>query len=116
MQLLNLDDLSAPKKTVQIENIEYPIAEQSLGQLIDLLNEQKKLKTKHTESDVATALLKQAQMLLPTCPVEKLRALNVRQLNALINFARASDEEILEGVGAAVQAKVEADSEAETEK
>lgn len=109
MRLLNLDDLSAPKKTVQIRGVEYPIAEQSLGQLIELLNEQKKAKTKTSEADVAQMLLQQAQMLLPTCPTEALSSLNIRQLNALIEFSRVSDDEILEGVGAEVK-KVEAEA------
>lgn len=93
MKLLNLDDLTAVRRTVQIEGVEYAIAEQTLGQLIEDLKIGRK--TKRTEADMAQALLTQAQALLPDCPEDKLRKLNMRQLNALVEFARASDDDVV---------------------
>ena len=95
MKLLNLDELTGVDRPVLLGGKTYHIKEQNIQQLIDSVKTQRTLKSSDTEA-VFEALVTSAQSALPEAPEHEIRKLNVTQLQALIKYASASDEELLE--------------------
>lgn len=99
MKLLNLDDLIANKRSVQIHGVEYPVAEQSLGGLIEAIKREK-LMDRSDDVALFENMLTSAATLLPTVPENILRSLSIRQLTAVVNFAAASDDQLEDSAAA----------------
>lgn len=98
MELLNLDEVAQVNRFVMFDGEKYEIHQASLGELIiELQQAKERSKLDPTEDNLFEDLLNQAVLLLPTCPIEKLKTLKMKQLKALIDFARESDEKAVEG-------------------
>lgn len=93
MELLNLDDLVGKKRPVVLNGKEYEIKEQTIQQMIESVRSQKTLDRDDVEA-MFESMLSTAIAILPDAPEADLRALNIKQLQALINFASATDEEV----------------------
>lgn len=96
MELLNLDELVKPTRKVVIRGKEYTIGEQTVGQMIEAITVSKEI-DKKDPGVIFEAMVRTATSILPDCPKEVLNSLSVRQLSALIEFASASDKQLVEG-------------------
>lgn len=101
MKLLNLDELVGNARPVMLNGKEYNIREQSIQQLIESVKARKALDSEDSEA-LFESFVNSAKALLPDAPEAEIRALNLRQLQALISFASASDEELVEKTAEAV--------------
>ena len=96
MKLLNLDELSATRRRVELFGKEFELAEKTVGQMIESISYLDETKDR-TDHDVFLTMVQMARQLLPDATEEEIRRLDVRQLRALIEFANSSDEEVVEG-------------------
>ena len=96
MELLNLDELVKPTRKVAIKGKEYTIADQTVGQMIEAIRVSKEVDGKNPEV-IFEAMVRTAKAVLPDCPEKVLNGMSIRQLNALIEFASASDQQVVEG-------------------
>lgn len=97
MNLLNLDEVVGVKRSVVLFGSEYSIKDQTLGDMILAMKDADS--TDDSEAAVIESLLKQAHSILPDCPKDVLGKMNLRQLKALTDFIRQSDEEIVSADG-----------------
>jgi len=101
IELLNLDELVTENRAVTIRGVEYPLANQTVGQMLMAMKESKKATTM-SDADPENVLSKMLGLcaeLLPTCPESVLHSLNITQMSALIDFAsKQSVEELTEGM------------------
>jgi len=98
MKLLNIDELVGQKRPVILKGVQYEIKEQSIQQLIESVKTRKVLESKDEDSEALfESFVSSAKALLPDAPEAHIRELNLRQLQALIAFATASEEELVEG-------------------
>lgn len=93
MKLLNLDDLFPNQRVVRIKGVEYAIAEQSLGSMIQALKQERDI-DRNDQVAVFEGMLLSAGSLIPDAPAEVLSTLSIRQLTAVVQFAAASDEQL----------------------
>lgn len=91
MKLLNLDDLIPTERFVRIKGVDYSIAEQSLGNLIDAIKCEKNV-DRQDQAAFFEHMLDSAAALIPDAPREIVRTLSPRQLTAVVEFASARDE------------------------
>lgn len=95
VKLLNLDELAAVKRVVQIGGKEYPVAEQSIGQMIERLALSKKQDQELDDLD-PEAFLKSmrqtAQDILPSAPKKVIDGLSIKMITRLVEFL--NDQEL----------------------
>jgi len=97
MELLNLDDLVKVGREVVLSGETYKVVDQTVGDMVDALRLAKKVEKNQDDPEVILgSLLSTAQRLIPACPKDVLNKMVARQLSALIEFASASDEEVIE--------------------
>lgn len=102
MKLLNLDELTTIQREIQIQGQKYPIAERSVGQMLDAIKLAEHVNERPDDIKVVLeSIISAVSAIVPTCPVEVLRTLNERKLHAIIEFANASDEEVIKASVAA---------------
>ena len=91
MKLFNLDELVTKKRSVRLFGCEYVIAERTVGQMISAL---KMVESEGSDEPeiILEQLIETAQNILPDCPREHIERLNMKQIQALIQFASESDE------------------------
>lgn len=98
MELLNLDALIEVRREVKLGGQNYPVVDQTVGQMIDAVRLAKKVD--ENPNDVETilgAMIQTAKRLVPGAPHDLVESLKMRQLSALIEFASASDSEAVAG-------------------
>lgn len=96
MELLNLDELVTTRRQVTLKGTVYDIAEQSVEQMLAATKLTKLIENKSNDAEkVMEAMMKVAGTIIPDCPVSVLNQLRFEQLNALINFASATDEQVV---------------------
>lgn len=101
IELLNLDELVSENRVVTIRGNEYPLADQTVGQMLMAMKESKKANAMNSADPevVLSKMLGLCAELLPTCPESVLNSLNINQMNALIEFAsKRTVEELTEGM------------------
>lgn len=91
MELFNLDELVTTKRTVRLFGCDYEVAQQTVGQMIAAM---KMVETEQSDNPevILSQLLETAHQILPDCPREYIERLNMKQVQALIQFASESDE------------------------
>ena len=103
VKLLNLDDLNIVKREVELAGVAYPLMEQTVGQMINALKlADEAQKAGEIEDEVERSriiigqMIETAARIIPTCPEPTLQSMNMKQLAALLEFAAAPDEEVID--------------------
>lgn len=108
MNLLNLDELTELEREVQIRGINYPIVERSVGVMLDSIKIAKAAHRggkKPTEEEFFGDMLKTLKTIIPDCPDEVLRGLNMSQMLAVLEFCNSDPNKLAtEAVAAGVAA------------
>lgn len=115
MKFLNLDDIVPVKRTIGLKGKEYEVAERSIGQMASAirLSEAYEASTEENGGDpqlLINSMLEAAKQILPDCPEKILQTISIEQLNALIEFANANDQEVV-GASESENEKEEAEPE-----
>lgn len=95
--LLNLDEIISVKRTVTVRGTEYAIADRTVDQMLNSIAQSRRFQDgEHslTPEEVLSEMKKTCMSLLPDCPEAVIGGLNLKQMNALIEFASRSDEEV----------------------
>lgn len=93
VKLLNLDELATVKRAVQIGGVEYPVAEQTIGQMIQRLALSKKEDSDSMNPEVFLKNMRQtAQDILPTAPKKVIDGLSLKMITKLVEFL--NDQEL----------------------
>lgn len=104
VKLLNLDELIVVKRVVRIGGNEYPVAEQTLGEMLARIALSKEAKIDNDDpSAVILQLKRTAQQILPSAPESLIDAMTVDQIVKLIEFVNNSDASIAAKAEAADQ-------------
>lgn len=97
MDLLNLDDLQVVSRQVKLGGRTYPLREQSVGGMIQALRLTQAGKlTEKNAAAVFEQMLEVAGTLVPDAPKGVLSGMSFAQIKALLEFANASDKEVVE--------------------
>ncbi len=93
VKLLNLDELATVKRVVQIGGVEYSVAEQTIGQMIQRLALSKKEEADPMDPEVFLKSMRQtAQDILPTAPKKVIEGLSIKMITRLVEFL--NDQEL----------------------
>lgn len=93
VKLLNLDELATVTRVVQIGGKEYPVAEQTVGQMITRLALSKKQDADPMDPEVFLKSMRQtAQDILPTAPKKVIDGLSIKMITRLVEFL--NDQEL----------------------
>lgn len=94
VKLLNLDELNVVRRVVQIGGKEYPLADQSLKQMLSRIELAKNLSDNQDTPEVFLKDMRQTLLdLLPTASTDLVEGLSIQQAVKLIEFANESDTE-----------------------
>lgn len=102
-ELLNLDSLTSVTREVTIGGAVYSLKEPSVSQMIANINQAAAVEEASEGGFLADSMTMvktmtaSCQQILPDCPIEKIEALTMRQMNALMDFASQKDEELTKG-------------------
>ena len=96
MELLNLDSIMKVQRQIVIGGVNYDILDQSVGQMITTLQMQKILEKENNEAEVMNQVVVSIQEIIPACPEKIIRSLPMRAINAIFEFANASDKDVVE--------------------
>ena len=101
MELLNLDEIVVVSRQVTLKGEKYNLATRSVGQMISSLQNAKQYEQMDADSEESIAkffasMVDTAQQILPDCPKEVLETMDMNQLNRLIEFANASDQDVVD--------------------
>lgn len=97
MELLNLDEILTIKRKITIGGVDYDVSDQSIGQMITTLQVQKLIESEGDEEELMMQIVESIKAIIPACPEEVIRRLPMRGVNAIFEFANASDKEAIEG-------------------
>lgn len=103
-ELLNLDELISPERSVTIKGTKYLIADQTVDQMITNVRRAKEAQENTKDENVENLLAdmkETCQKILPSCPADVIGGLNMRQIIALIEFAAREDQDVEDAVKAA---------------
>ncbi|MET2951342.1 hypothetical protein ABXV18_24980 [Vibrio owensii] len=95
MELFNLDDLVQVNRTVQLFGKTYDVADRTVGQMINAI----KMASKSEQADpeeILGEMIETAHCIIPDCPIENIKRLNMNQLTALIEYASQPDSKFAE--------------------
>ncbi len=96
VKLLNLDDLVVVDRVVTIGGVDYPVAEQTIGQMITRLALAKKSEANQDDPmTILSALRDTARQILPSAPKEIIDGLQSKQIVKLIEFVNQGDEDVV---------------------
>lgn len=85
VKLLNLDELAAVERAVVIGGKEYPVVEQSVGQMLARLSLSKEQNLKDPEVFLKN-MQQTAQDILPSAPKKVIGSLSIKQITRLVEF------------------------------
>ncbi|CDT52546.1 conserved hypothetical protein [Vibrio coralliirubri] len=94
MELFNLDELAKVKRTVVLFGNTYDVAERTVGQMVNALRVAKKAEVASPD-EILEEMLDTAHNIIPDCPMDNIKRLNMRQLTALIQYASKPDEQVI---------------------
>lgn len=96
MKLLNLDELVEINREVTLLGENYRVAEQSVGMMLTAMKAAEDAKNgTGDEMDMFREMVKTTKNILPTCPTEIIEKMTIRQMAAVVDFATASDTEVV---------------------
>lgn len=96
MKVLNLDELAAPKRTVTLKGVDYPVAEMSVQTFIAIYKDAKDLGEDPDPAKNMDATIKLLTRYLPTMQEETLRTLPIEAIAKLTQFVRGElDKEVV---------------------
>lgn len=97
IKLLNLDDIVQVEREIRIGGVNYPVAEQTVGQMLSAIKAANSTEEDQTDPEyVLSTMLKHVQEVLPTCPEATLRGLGISGITAILEFVQtpvSGDEE-----------------------
>lgn len=96
MELLNLDEILKAERAICISGVDYEVCDQSIGQMITTMQVKKLLESEDDELKIMDQVVKTVKEIIPKCPEEVIRTLPMRAVNAIFEFANASDKEVVE--------------------
>lgn len=101
MKLLNLDELSPVGRGVTIKGITYDVADQSVAGMIMAIQIAERTQTSSGSAEDTGAMFRDmmelVSQILVDCPKEVVASMSMKQMNALLEFASASDAEVVQG-------------------
>jgi hypothetical protein len=96
MEILNLDELVAPKRTVKLKGRDYPVAEMSVQSFVEIYADAKALGENVDPAQNMEATIRLLTKYLPTMEETTLRALPIEAIAKLTQFVRGElDKEVL---------------------
>lgn len=104
MELLNLDELTTLERFVTLRGKRYPVADRSVGQMIESIAITRKGGVQ-TEEDFLNSMVKTVEAVIPDAPQEVIRSMSLRQMVALIEFVNQDPNKL--AAEAEAQAKAE---------
>jgi len=87
-KLLNLDDFAGEERALVLGGVEYPMVEMSVKEFVEVTSNESLMDEDMPLSEQVRLSIEMIQRRFPTCPKEKLDALNLSQLTAILDFAR----------------------------
>lgn len=112
MEFLNLDEISAPLRSIKLKGVEHPVKELNVDGFIDTMRDARELE-KADPNDVAQQIeltIKQIQRSVPSLTRQDLGALRPAQIRAINQFLQG---QLADG---AQKATEDGDAEAPSEK
>lgn len=104
MELLNLDELTTVDRFVTLRGKRYAVNDRSVGQMLESVVMAKRAGT-HTEEEFLESMISTVQSVIPDCPVDTIRSMNLRQMVALLEFVNQDPSALV------AQAEAQAQSE-----
>ena len=95
MELLNLDSLVSVEREVTLGGEDYTVAHQTVGMMLDAIAATKMDPEKEPDA-MFVQMVKSAKRILPDAPDEVIEGMNLDQLSALVEFAVASSQEVVD--------------------
>lgn len=100
MDILNIDELVTPERTIVLRGKSYSVVDRSVGLLLDSIRavkqQEARNKNKVSEDVVLENMLRTIQTILPECPVEVIRGLQMHQMVAIIEFCNQDPNKMAE--------------------
>lgn len=90
-KMLNLDELANEERVLKLNGSEHVLRDVSVGDFIEITRMTEGLKDDLPISDQLEMMVSIIKRRFPTVDEEELAALNMRQLNAILEFARQGD-------------------------
>lgn len=105
MKALNLDSLASPKRLVTLNGSEYEVKQMSVTDFVAAAQEAKKFEGKTPDfAENIEAAIRSIGRAMPGLTEEKIRALSLEQIGALVNFLNGEyDEELKKGIEVAAE-------------
>lgn len=101
MKLLNLDGMAEVEKQITIGGKSYDVVDQPVGTMLKmqrLAREAEKAEgTDDQQIKLIENMVESVRSVLPGCPQEVVDGMSIRQLTAVLEYALASDEDVIEG-------------------
>jgi hypothetical protein len=96
VELLNIDDIAPPvTRKITIKGNEYPVHEQTVGQMLEGLRMSRASKQNQDDPEyILKTMFAVAQKILPDCPEAHIASLSLTQLNRVIEFANAKQSDL----------------------
>lgn len=95
VKLLNLDDLVVVKRVIQLGGKDYPVAEQTIGEMLARLSLAKEAESVTNDPvKILQSLRDTARQILPTMEENLVDSLNMNQIVRLIEFVNEADAEV----------------------
>jgi hypothetical protein len=93
-KILNLDDVAAKEERVlKFRGEGYPMAQMSVGDFIEITRKSEQMNDKASVADQTELLIEMVGGAFPSMPKDVLRSMSFEQLVAVLDFARAVDQE-----------------------
>lgn len=94
MDLLNLDELTNVDRFVTLRGKRYAVTDRSVGQMLESVVMAKRAGT-HTEEEFLESMISTVKSVIPDCPVESIRSMNLRQMVALLEFVNQDPAQLV---------------------
>lgn len=91
VKLLNLDELAVVKRVVRLFGEEYPVAEQTVGQMVERLELAKAFEKMDQAEQTIAILQTTAKHILPTAPEEVIQRMTPQMISRIVEFVSTAD-------------------------
>lgn len=100
MDILNIDDLVTPERVIVLRGQSYSVVDRSVGLLLDSIRavkqQEKRNKGKIDEEMFFENIIKTVRSIIPECPEEVVRGLQMNQMIAIIEFCNQDPNKMAE--------------------
>ena len=96
MELLNLDALVEVTREVNLGGETYAVATQTVGMMLDAIAAAKLVEEGNEGDEMFMRMVSTCRSILPAAPEDVIRAMNFEQMTALVQYATASEQEVIE--------------------